>query len=57
MNGLLTITEAAAFLGISGSRVRLLCATGRIRAQQAGRLWLIRPAASGNLLPMLGEWP
>jgi excisionase family DNA binding protein len=39
----LTVTQAAARLGISGARVRQLIAQGRIAAEKVSpRLWLVR---------------
>lgn len=39
---IVTVTQAAEALGLSRSRVRLLVATGRIRAEAVGSVWLIR---------------
>ena len=40
---LITVTAAAARLGLSGARVRVLIAQGRIRAVKVSpRLWLVR---------------
>jgi len=42
-NMALTVTQAAARLGISGARVRQLIAQGRIAAEKVSpRLWLVR---------------
>ncbi len=41
---MLTITEAAARLGIDPSRVRLLVRQGRIPARRFGRAWVIAEA-------------
>jgi excisionase family DNA binding protein len=39
---MLTVTQAAAKLGISARRVRVLCEQGRIKAEKvSARLWLI----------------
>jgi excisionase family DNA binding protein len=40
----LTIADAARELGITTRRVRMLCATGRLKARKLGRDWLILPA-------------
>ena len=45
MSKLLTTTEAANRLGVSARRVRAMIAAGRLAATQAGRDWLIQPAA------------
>ena len=42
---MMTTAEAAAALGVDESRVRRLCATGRIRARKHGASWAISPAA------------
>jgi excisionase family DNA binding protein len=42
---LLTTLEAAAALGVTPQRVRVLIATGRLKAQKVGRDWLIAPPA------------
>ena len=40
---MITVTQAAARLGISGARVRVLISQGRIRAEKVSpRLWLVR---------------
>jgi excisionase family DNA binding protein len=41
---MLTITDAAARLGIDPSRVRLLVRQGRIPASRFGRAWMIAEA-------------
>lgn len=42
---LMTTAEAAAYLGISQPRVRLLCRTGRIKAQLAGKTYVMSESA------------
>lgn len=37
-----TIPEAAEYFGISRQRIWLLVTQGRIKAEQAGRQWLIK---------------
>lgn len=41
----LSIADAATRLGIDPSRVRVLCRSGRIKAQRPGRDWLIPEGA------------
>jgi excisionase family DNA binding protein len=40
---MLTITQAAERLGLSRQRIHVLIKEGRIRAEQAGKIWLITP--------------
>jgi excisionase family DNA binding protein len=40
---LLTVAQAADLLGISPQRVRQLISAGRLKAEKAGRDWLIDP--------------
>ena len=55
---LLTTTQAAARLGISGQRVRLLCTQGRIKATKtASGYWLIDAEALAEYTPGTVGWP
>jgi len=45
MTTLLTVTQAAAQLGLDPSLVRRYCRTGRIAAQQVGRAWVLTQEA------------
>lgn len=38
---MITVSQAAADLGVSDRRVRALCAAGRIKATRIGRAWII----------------
>ena len=41
---MLTVDQAAEALQLSGARIRLLCAEGRILATKHGRDWIIHKA-------------
>jgi excisionase family DNA binding protein len=43
MAGQLTVNQAAAELGITPGRVRILISSGRLRAEKVGVQYLIRP--------------
>jgi excisionase family DNA binding protein len=49
---LLTTQQAAESLGVSQRRVRALIASGRLRAHQVGRTWVIRPSSVAALRRM-----
>lgn len=47
-----SVTEAAAQLGVSVRRVRQLCEAGRLKADRIGRAWLIDRKALERFKPL-----
>lgn len=50
VNQYVTTTAAATAAGVSAGYVRRLARTGRVRARQVGRDWLVDPASLTNVL-------